>query len=180
MKRRYCGLLLALTEVLVLVLSGCAAPTLTPQMQPSGMVQLTWNSTAHRVTVSLHLTGLMPFGQYPAQIQSATSCRVRGPLLFELHPIEVNANGVGTSTTTIENLTPGIPRSGWIVIVQMGLALSARYPLACVVIHRLTHLPSFTLRYPIAVATPPVKRKPPEKGQGWLQASVLRGATHTP
>lgn len=153
---------LALFLVLLGALSACITPTTPPGTQPGGTLLVNWNPTAHRVTVSLRLTGLTPFGRYPAQIQEATSCQMGGPLLFSLHPVEANANGIGTSTTAIENASQGIPRQGWVVIVQMRLALSARYPLVCVVIHRSTRLPGFTLHYTIELARPAVGKSQPE------------------
>jgi hypothetical protein len=86
---------------------------------PSGNVDLQWNPQTKVLTATLHVSGLASGSSYAAHIHTGT-CETRGGILYPFNEVITDATGNGTSTTTINNVTGGIPASGWNITVHSG------------------------------------------------------------
>ena len=117
------GLLLSLT--LIVAACGTAGQQTTTNANatlghvPSGTTDITWNAANRTMTVKVSISGLAPKSTHPEHIHKG-DCNSDGKILFALNPIEANAKGVGTSETTFNNVTTGIPQSGWYLNVHNG------------------------------------------------------------
>ena len=94
------------------------------QHSPAGSAQLTWNPTNHALTVAITLLGLASNSKHPAHIH-AGSCTKGGSPIYPLQDVVANEAGVGTSTSTINNVEGGIPESGWFINVHNGPAMDS-------------------------------------------------------
>ena len=94
------------------------------QHSPAGSTQLAWNPTSHALTVSVTLLGLAPSSKHPAHIHTG-SCAKEGSVLYPLQDVVANEAGVGTSTTTINGVTGGIPETGWNINVHNGPTMAS-------------------------------------------------------
>lgn len=90
---------------------------------PTGTATLNWDPTSKTLTVNVTLTGLAPNSIHPEHIHTG-SCANQGGVLHPLAMLNADAHGNATATTTIPNVTGGIPASGWYVNVHNGPALS--------------------------------------------------------
>ena len=86
---------------------------------PSGTAVLLWNAQTKALTATLHLSGLQPMSNHAAHIHSGP-CSKEGNILYPFNNVVADANGNVTSMTTIQNVTGGIPASGWNITVHSG------------------------------------------------------------
>lgn len=86
---------------------------------PSGTVLMKWDHTTHTLDVQVALTGLAPKSKHPVMI-NAGSCKDSGKMLYMLTDLEATQIGFANSKTTLENVTGGIPETGWSVSVSNG------------------------------------------------------------
>lgn len=104
----------------------------TLKHQPQGMATISWDPASKGLTVKISLTGLAPSSTHPAHIHSG-SCANQGAVVYPLQNVVADAHGVGTSTTTIKNVTTLSP-SGWYLNVHNGPNLTPSdqfLPIAC-------------------------------------------------
>src|SRR5579862_2711364 len=93
--------------------------------QPNGEANLTWDpANANTLTVTLSPTGLAPntpdayhSDPYPATLGSG-SCQQPGKELYPLQSVTADKYGAGSSTTTIKNVTGGIPAKDWYITLS--------------------------------------------------------------
>jgi Cu/Zn superoxide dismutase len=90
--------------------------TSAPNQSASGSTQL--SIADGKLTVTTTLSGLVPNSTHVAHIHEG-SCEAQGKVLYPLNAVVADANGKGTSTTTIDQIT-SIPSSGWYVTVHLG------------------------------------------------------------
>ena len=86
---------------------------------PSGTADLQWNPQTKALTATVHFSGLQPGGTYANHIH-AGDCSIEGKMLYPLNDIVTDAAGNGTATTTVNNITGGMPASGWDITVHAG------------------------------------------------------------
>jgi hypothetical protein len=91
---------------------------------PSGEVDLEWNPQTQALTATVHLSGLQPKSSYANHIH-AGDCSIEGKMLYPLNNVITDAAGNGTATTTLKNITGGIPASGWDITVHRGATAEA-------------------------------------------------------
>ena len=89
------------------------------QHSPAGSAQLAWDPTSHALTVNITLLGLAPKSKHPAHIHTGTCAKV-GNAIYPLKDVVANDAGIGTSISTINNVTDGIPATGWSINVHNG------------------------------------------------------------
>jgi hypothetical protein len=89
---------------------------------PNGMATISWDPASQGLTVKISLIGLAPKSTHPAHIHSG-SCAKQGAVVHALENVVADEHGVGTSTTTIKNVTT-LPSSGWYLNVHNGPTLS--------------------------------------------------------
>lgn len=100
---------------------------------PSGMATLNWDPSSKSLTVKVTLSGLAPSSIHPEHIHTG-SCANQGNVLHPLMTLMADAYGNATATTTIPNVTSGIPASGWYVNVHNGPGLTTAdqfLPIVC-------------------------------------------------
>ncbi len=104
--------------------SRSAATTATAILKhmPTGVATISWNPTSQALMVNISLIGLAPNSTHPAYIHHG-SCSKQGLIVYPLQNVVANAHGVGTSTTTIKNVTK-VPATGWYVNIHNGPDLS--------------------------------------------------------
>jgi CHRD domain len=73
--------------------------------------------------VKITLLGLAPSSKHPAHIH-AGSCTKAGNVLYPLQDVVADETGSATSTSTTNNVTSGIPATGWYINVHNGPGLS--------------------------------------------------------
>lgn len=103
------------------------------QHSPAGSAQLAWDPTSRALTVNITLLGLVPMSKHPAHIHAGT-CTKQGGVLYSLQNVVANEAGIGTSTSTINNVTGGIPETGWYINVHNGPAMTSALqsmPISC-------------------------------------------------
>jgi len=177
---RKINLIAGLGIVAVLLLTGCGGTTSAPassstpaststgattsniasatlKHEPHGTATISWDPTRQGLTVKISLIGLAPSSTHPAQINSG-SCAKQGAVVYPLQNVVADARGVGTSTTTIKNVTK-IPASGWYIIVHNGPNLTPSdqfLPIVCSNLTRTTVSPasSLSLQVPLNTAPP--------------------------
>lgn len=86
---------------------------------PSGTADLQWNPQTKALTATVYLTGLQPGSSYANHLH-AGDCSTGGKMLYPFNNVVTDATGNGTATTTINNITGGIPASGWDIMVHTG------------------------------------------------------------
>jgi hypothetical protein len=86
---------------------------------PYGRAELTWDPVSKSLTVKLSITGLVPHSIHPDHIHGG-SCTIPGRLIYPLQYIIADATGNATATSTIKNITDGIPATGWLIYVHNG------------------------------------------------------------
>jgi hypothetical protein len=96
---------------------------------PSGNANLQWNPQTMALTATLQLSGLQPGSNHAAHIH-AGNCSTEGKMLYPFNNVVADTAGNGISITTIDNITGGIPASGWDVTVHSGPTAEAS-PLLC-------------------------------------------------
>jgi hypothetical protein len=112
--------------------SATTTATATLKHSPTGMATINWNPTSHALMVKISLIGLAPNSTHPANIHHG-SCSNQGLVIYPLQNVVADAHGVGTSTTTIKNVT-NVPATGWYVNVHNGPGLSSSdqfLPIVC-------------------------------------------------
>ena len=175
---RKINLLAGLGIVAVLLLSGCGGTTAAPASSPTpaststsaptstsailkhmphGMATIGWDPTSQGLTVKISLIGLAPNSTHPAHIHSG-SCANQGAVVYPLQNVVADAHGVGTSTTTIKNVTK-LQASGWYLNVHNGPTLSPSdqfLPIVCNDLTFTTATPasSLSLQVPLNTAPP--------------------------
>jgi Cu/Zn superoxide dismutase len=108
-------------------------PTKDTNQAANGVATLSLSSG--QLTVTLIVSGLQPGSTHQAHIHDDGSCSNQGPVLYWLNPVQVNQNGIGTSTTVISNVNS--IQSGWYVNVHQsptkaGLSIQTGFePLVC-------------------------------------------------
>lgn len=80
----------------------------------------------NKMTVQITLHGLVPNSTHIAHIHKG-SCEAQGDVQYTLNSIVADANGTGTSTSTVDQVT-SIPSSGWYVNVHLGAPASETSP----------------------------------------------------
>ncbi len=95
--------------------------TATLAHQPTGTADLTYSASAKTLTVKMNLTGLAPTSMHAAHIHSG-HCGSNGAIVHALNSISANGVGGATLNQTIDNVTGGIPASGWYLNVHNGTA----------------------------------------------------------
>lgn len=93
--------------------------TATLSHEPTGTATLTWTPGNKTLVVKMSLTGLAPNSKHPAHIHSG-SCTQQGKALYSLNDVVADAHGNATTTTTIKNVSGGIPASSWFINVHNG------------------------------------------------------------
>jgi hypothetical protein len=91
---------------------------------PSGVADLEWNPQTQALTATVHLSGLQPESSYANHIH-AGDCSVEGKMLYPFNNVVTDAAGNGIATTTINNITDGIPASSWSITVHRGATAEA-------------------------------------------------------
>src|SRR5436853_3416232 len=86
---------------------------------PSGTANLQWNPQTKALTATVHLSGLQPESSYANHIHTG-DCSIESEKLYPFNNVVTDATGNGTATTTINNITSGIPASGWDITVHTG------------------------------------------------------------
>ncbi len=107
--------------------------TATLKHVPTGAATLTWTPSDKALVVKTTFTGLAPNSKHPAHIHSG-SCANSGSVVHNLNTITADAHGNATTTTTIANISSGIPASGWLINVHNGPGMSPSdqaTPIAC-------------------------------------------------
>lgn len=89
---------------------------------PHGTADLTWDPQSTILTVTIKLSGLQAETSHPAHIHSG-ECSTDGVTVYPLNNVIADAAGNGISTTTINNVTGGIPATGWHINVHSGPTL---------------------------------------------------------
>lgn len=99
------------------------SPTLASQPNaPSGNAVMQWNQQNKVLHVALHLTGLQPGSNHAAHIHNGT-CSAIGKVVYPFNNVVADKAGNVTATDTINNVSGGIPATGWIVAVHSGSTL---------------------------------------------------------
>ncbi len=129
------------------------------QHSPAGSAQLAWDPASHALTVNITLLGLAPKSKHPAHIHAGT-CAKEGGVVYSLQDIVANEAGIGTSTSTISNVTRGIPETGWYINVHNGPAMSSdlqSMPISCgnIVTPNLKATSAQNIHIPMAAAVSP-------------------------
>jgi hypothetical protein len=91
--------------------------TPSPSQAAAGSARLSLDGS-NKLTVQVTLSGLVPNSTHMAHIHSG-SCEAQGKVKYPLNPIVADADGNGTSTTTVDQVT-SIPGGGWYVNVHLG------------------------------------------------------------
>lgn len=99
------------------------------QNAPSGTAGLQWNPQSKILLVTTHLSGLQPGKRYAEHIHMST-CAIEGKILYPLRTVVADAAGNATATTTINNVSNGIPATGWSIMVHSG-SPAAMHTLLC-------------------------------------------------
>lgn len=86
---------------------------------PTGTVDLQWDPQTKALTAIISVSGLQPESSYANHIH-AGDCSAAGKILYPLNNLATDATGSATATTTINNITGGIPASGWCVMIHNG------------------------------------------------------------
>ena len=71
--------------------------------------------------------------KHPAHIHAGT-CAKEGGIVYSLQDVVANEAGIGTSTSTINNVSGGIPETGWSINVHNGPAMASdlqSMPISC-------------------------------------------------
>ena len=103
------------------------------QHSPAGSAQLAWNPTNRSLTVDITLLGLAPSSNHPAHIHTG-SCTKEGSVLYPLHDVVANQEGIGTSISTINDVSEGIPATGWYINIHNGPTMTSdqqSMPISC-------------------------------------------------
>jgi hypothetical protein len=87
---------------------------------PSGTADLQWDPQTKALTATVRLSGLQPESSYANHIHAGNCSPIEGQMLYPFNNVVTDAAGNGTATTTINNITDGIPASGWHVTVHSG------------------------------------------------------------
>lgn len=101
----------------------------SPHAAPSGRADLEWNRQDQVLTVILHLHGLEPGSIHAAHIHVGT-CSMKGGILYPLNQVVADASGNATVMTTLDQITGGIPATGWAIRVHRGPTAQTS-PLLC-------------------------------------------------
>ena len=86
---------------------------------PTGRAYLRWNPQSKALSASLYLSGLQPGSHHVTHIDAGT-CSMGGKILYPLKNVVADASGRVTSASTISNVTGGISRRSWAVMVHSG------------------------------------------------------------
>ncbi len=106
--------------------SPAAAPL---QQAPSGDSKLKWDPLSKTVTVVTTFTGLQPGSNLAEHIHNGT-CAAEGPVIYPLQNVMVDSMGMATVTSTVPNVSGGIPSTGWAIMVHNG-PTGQESPLLC-------------------------------------------------
>jgi Cu/Zn superoxide dismutase len=122
-------LLVILIGLVVVFVTACGAATpqnasATLKHSPSGRAELVWEPTTHLLTVRISLIGLAPKSMHPAHIHAGSCKGVGKTIVYPLTNVVADATGVGSSMTSIRDVTGGIPASGWYLNVHNGPGLT--------------------------------------------------------
>lgn len=91
---------------------------------PYGYASLVWNPRTRNLVVTLSVTSLLAGSVHSASIRLG-NCGDTGPVVYPLREVLADGHGNAFTTTTISDVTTGIPASGWYIDVQgdPGLAI---------------------------------------------------------
>ena len=78
-----------------------------------------WNPQTKTLTATVYISGFQPGDSYANHIHTG-NCSAEGKLLYPFNNLVTDAAGSGTATTTLNNMTDGIPASGWNIMVHSG------------------------------------------------------------
>ena len=132
--------------------SAATTATATLKHMPTGIATISWNPTSHALMVKISLIGLAPNSTHPAYIHRG-SCSKQGLIVYPLQNVVADARGVGTSTTTIKNVTK-VPATGWYVNIHNGPGLSPSdqfLPIVCgdIVLTHVSPASPLSLKIPL-------------------------------
>ena len=91
---------------------------------PYGYASLVWNPRTGNLVVTLSVTGLVPDSVHFASIRLG-NCTEAGPVVYPLREALADGHGNAFTTTTISDVTTGVPASGWYIDVQGDPGLAA-------------------------------------------------------
>lgn len=96
------------------------SPLVAPlQNAPSGTADLKWNPQSKALTATLHLSGLQPGSNHAVHIHTGT-CSPKERILYPFKNVVADKAGKVVEITTINNVTGGIPATGWNITVHKG------------------------------------------------------------
>jgi hypothetical protein len=85
----------------------------------AGTATLTYNPGNHTLAVHVRASGLAAGSAHAVHIHTG-SCRAQGDVLYPLPDLTANSAGDAQETTTISNVTNGVPSTGWYVNIHFG------------------------------------------------------------
>ncbi len=85
----------------------------------SGSARLSYNAADKALTVHVHATGFTPGSYHAAHIHQG-SCRAQGAVLYMLHDLRADGQGVIDATRTVTGVASPPPASGWYLNIHMG------------------------------------------------------------
>jgi hypothetical protein len=86
---------------------------------PSGNAKLQWNQQTNALNVTVQVSGLQAGSTHAEHIHAGT-CANEGKILYPLNNIVADKAGNATVTSTVNNVSGGIPATGWTVTVHSG------------------------------------------------------------
>ena len=86
---------------------------------PTAMATLAYNNVLHTLHVQLTASGLAPNSTHAAHIHSG-SCLTQGTVVYPLPDLHADTTGDASVTTTLDNITPAPPATGWYLNIHMG------------------------------------------------------------
>lgn len=122
---------------------------------PAGTANLQWNPQTKALTAIVHLSGLQLDSSYANHIHAgncATGGEAEGKMLYPFNNVVTDAAGNGTATTTVNDITGGIPASGWHIVVHNG-STAETSPLLCGNVVNPTGTTSVSVPLSLVVAT---------------------------
>ena len=93
--------------------------SLTDVSTPSGNAVLQWNRQTKVLRVTFHLSGLQPGSNHAAHIHTGT-CSTEGKIVYPFKNVVADRAGNATSMSFFNNVTGGIPATGWHITVHRG------------------------------------------------------------
>jgi hypothetical protein len=95
--------------------------TALPQtgQHPDGTATLSYNGSAHTLTVEVKTSGLPAGTSHAAHIHTG-SCAAQGDVVHALTDLKADASGNADTTTVVQNVTAPPPPTGWYLNIHLG------------------------------------------------------------